>query len=100
MPITHLEFNKKPHFLKVEVGFFSDQKVYRLKIFLANFIVSELIMSEVSNDLRNIFFSFIIIHHHSFIHHPINVARVQVSLPRRLGREENWVHTKVGVTPF
>ena len=31
-PITHMEFElKNPHFVKVEVGFFSNTKVFRLK---------------------------------------------------------------------
>ena len=42
--------------LKIEVGFFPIEKLLHKTIFLANFIISELIMSEVSKDLRNIFF--------------------------------------------
>ena len=52
---------------------------------IAKFILSELQVCKVSRNLRNIFWSFII--HHSFI--PINSARVQVSLPRRLILEES-----------
>ena len=40
----------------MKLDFFPIEKLLHKTIFLANFIISELIMSQVSKDLRNIFF--------------------------------------------
>ena len=49
-------FSKYLRFWKLKLDFFPIEKLLHKTIFLANFIISELIMSEVSKDLRNIFF--------------------------------------------
>ena len=78
-------FHKIPLILKPEVGFLSDRKSFSRifencqKIFHLNFI-------SIKKKIREPFL--IIIHHSFIIHHssfiiPINLARVQVSLPRR-----------------
>ena len=74
----HFFFPKYPRFWNLKSDFFPIEKLLHKTIFLANFIISELIMNKVSRDLRNIFFSssFIIIHHHSsFIHDQEKVRR-------------------------
>ena len=49
-------FSKYPRFSNLKLDFFPIEKLLHKTFFLANFIISELIMSEVSKDLRNIFF--------------------------------------------
>merc|ERR1712131_38350 len=49
-------FSKYPGFSNLKLDFFPIEKLLHETFFLANFIISELIMSEVSKDLRNIFF--------------------------------------------
>ena len=49
-------FSKYLRFWKLKLDFFPIEKLLHKTFFLANFIISELIMSEVSKDLRNLFF--------------------------------------------
>ena len=49
-------FPKYSRFWNLKSDFFPIEKLLNKTIFLANFIFSELIISEVSKDLRNIFF--------------------------------------------
>merc|ERR1711949_112186 len=51
-----LFFSKFPGFSNLKLDFFPIEKLLHKTFFLANFIISELIMSEVSKDLRNLFF--------------------------------------------
>ena len=60
MPATYGDFDfffsKYPRFSNLKLDFFPIEKLLHKTIFLANLSISELIMSEVSKDLRNIFF--------------------------------------------
>merc|ERR1711884_906822 len=56
MGISNFFFLKKGLLPMGMLNFFPIEKLLNKTIFLANFIISELIMSEVSKDLRNIFF--------------------------------------------
>ena len=53
--LQNIFFHKIPPILKVEVGIFSDKKSSSQNDFLANFIISELNVREVSKDLQNNF---------------------------------------------
>merc|ERR1711989_15204 len=56
MGISIFFSQKYPRFSNLKLDFFPIEKLLHKTFFLANFIISELIMSEVSKDLRNIFF--------------------------------------------